>query len=62
LTDELAMLEVTYILFKMAKRFERLDRIDRKPWVESISVGTTSADGVKVVLNPDATYVGLSSA
>jgi len=50
------MLEVTYVLFKMAKRFERLDRVDKKPWIESISVGTTSADGVKAVLVPDETY------
>ena len=50
------MLEVTYVLFKMAQRFERLDRVDTKPWVESISVGTTSADGVKAMLTPDSTY------
>lgn len=61
LGNELAMLEVTYILLRMAQRFASLDRIDRKPWVESISVGTTSADGVKAVLIQDDAYVGGSS-
>jgi hypothetical protein len=51
------MSEITYTLFKMARRFERLDRVDKKPWVESISVGTTSANGAKVVLVPDEGYV-----
>jgi hypothetical protein len=55
--DELAISEITYTLFKMARRFEQLDRVDKKPWVESISVGTTSADGAKVVLAPDEGYV-----
>lgn len=61
-SDELAMLEVTYILFRMAQRLSRLDLIDRKRWVKSISIGTTSADDVSVVLVPDDTCVGRSSA
>jgi hypothetical protein len=62
LVDELAMLEMTYILFRMAQRFERLDRVDKDPWVESISIGTTSANGAKVVLVPDEKYAVRASA
>ncbi|KAF2676344.1 cytochrome P450 [Lentithecium fluviatile CBS 122367] len=56
LGNELAMLEVTYIVVKMVQRFERLDRVDKDPWIEEVSIGTTSANGVKAMLVPDETY------
>lgn len=43
------MNELTYVLARMAQRFEKMERIDSDPWVEDISLGTTSAHGAKVV-------------
>ena len=47
--DELAMNELTYVLARMVQRFEKIERIDSEPWIEDISLGTTSAHGAKVV-------------
>jgi hypothetical protein len=49
LSDELAMNELTYVLARMAQRFQKIERIDSEPWIEDISLGTTSANGAKVV-------------
>jgi hypothetical protein len=47
--DELAMNELTFVLTRMVQRFGKVERIDSEPWIEDVSLGTTSAHGVKVV-------------
>ncbi|RDL40435.1 uncharacterized protein BP5553_00414 [Venustampulla echinocandica] len=49
LGHELAINEAGYVLARMAQEFEKLSRVDDDPWVESVSIGTTSANGAKVV-------------
>lgn len=60
--DQLVMNEASYILARMVQTFEQLQRIDNEPWIESIGMGTTSANGIKVKLVPTVSHVTKRSA
>lgn len=43
------MNEAGYLLARMAQEFKEMKRVDDDPWVENVSIGTTSANGAKVI-------------
>lgn len=44
------MNQAMYVLARMAQTFQTMQRVDDAPWIESIAIGTSSADGAKVLL------------
>jgi hypothetical protein len=45
------MNQAMYVLARMVQTFDTMQRADDAPWIESIAIGTTSADGAKVWLS-----------
>ncbi|KAH8885670.1 cytochrome P450 [Thozetella sp. PMI_491] len=52
LGQQLALIEMLYTVFRLAREFRGLRSLDSRPWTESLGIGTTSIFGNEVQLIP----------
>ena len=50
--QELATIEIAYLLVRLVQHFEQVNRGDEEDWIEGLAMACTSRNGAKVILVP----------
>ena len=51
--QELATIEIAYLLIRLVQFFRRVDRRDEEEWIEGLAMAWTSKNGAKVAMVPE---------